>query len=134
MGRTILGVIAGIVAAVAVIWGVEMLNHIIHPLPASLDINKREELGAYVTALPPLALALIAAAWFLGALVGGLVGAAVARRDTVIFIVGFIVLLAAVANILMIRHPAGLMFAAVAAPLLGAVAARMIHRRRRRVG
>jgi hypothetical protein len=131
MGRLILGIIAGIIAAVATIWCVDMVNHMIHPLPRSLSIHDREGLGDYISAMPPLALSLVAASWFLGALVGGLVAAWVARRDIAIGIVGIVVVIAAVGNLLIARHPVVLQVAAFVAPLVGTFIGRMIYRRRR---
>jgi hypothetical protein len=130
MGRTIVSVIAGILVALAAIWATDMVNHLLHPLPPRLNIYDRSALGAYMKALPPLALFLVGFAWFLGALTGGLVAATLSQRPAVAWVVAGLVVLAGLANVAMFAHPLVLQVAAVAAPLLGGWLAAILARRR----
>jgi hypothetical protein len=131
MVKVIAGVIAGIVAAFATVWGTDMVGHAIHPVPADLNVRDYEAVGAFIRTMPPLALAIVALAWFLGALVGGFVAGKITDRRWAVWLVAGLVAAAGVANVLMIPHPVLLQIAAVAAPLLGGfVASRILGRRR----
>jgi hypothetical protein len=130
MGRTIGGIIAGIVAALATISLVGILSNLLHPLPAGLSMYDGAAVRAYFAMMPRFAQAFVALAWFLGALVGGLVAAAVSRRLRSLWAITAVVASLGILNVVKIPHPFLLQIAAVAAPLLGGLLASLIVRRR----
>lgn len=121
MVRLVLGVIVGMIVAVATMAGLDLVTHILHPLPNSLRANDYAGIGAYIRTMPGWALALLALEWFLGALAGGLVAGIISRRSTSVWLVALIVLAAALVNVFKIPHPLVLQIAAVVAPILAAL-------------
>lgn len=131
MGRTILGVAAGMLACVAVIMGVEALGHLVYLPPPGLDPSRPEDVAALVANAPPGAMALVVVAWVVGSFAGGFVAARIARDRPRLaaVLVSALVLAGVVAMIVAIpRHPywmsaLGLLLP-VPAALLGASLAR----------
>lgn len=130
MVRLVLGIIAGIVAAVATIGGLNLVSHMLHPIPDGLRAENYAAIGAFIAAMPAWALAVIALAWFLGALVGGLAAGLVSRRSWTVWLIGLLIIAAAAVNVFNIPHPLVLQIAAFVAPLLGALLALRILRNR----
>lgn len=130
MGRLIAGIVLGVVAAFATVWGIDMIGHRLYPVPSDLDFRNFEAVGAYIQSMPPSALAIVVGAWFAGALVGGLAAALVSGRRWTAWLIAGLVAVGGILNVLMIPHPALLQIAAVVAPLLGGLAASQIARSR----
>lgn len=130
MGRLIIGIIAGLVAGFATIWGIDLIGHLIYPVPSDLAIDDFEAIGAYIESMPAAALAIVAFAWFAGALVGGFVAAAIGRRRWAAWLIAALVAAAGVVNIVMIPHPVLLQIAAIVAPALGGLIAAHLARGR----
>jgi hypothetical protein len=118
MLRIIGGVIVGIVACFVAISLVEYIGHQVYPMPA-IDLRDREGLSAIIAALPVGALLFVAAAWFLGVLVGGAVAARISGKRWAAWLIAVLVAIASIANVLMFPHPLWMKLAAVVAPLLG---------------
>jgi hypothetical protein len=129
MARVILGMAAGLVVAFATMLAINLAGHQIYPLPSDLNIHDPEAIGAFVRTMPPLALALVVIAWFVGAFDGGVVTALISRRTWTVWPVAAAVALGGIVNVLMIPHPVSLQIGAVAAPLLGGFAASLLARR-----
>ena len=130
MARLIGGIVAGILAAFAAVWIIDLVGHMIYPLPSDIAMRSFEEVGAYIQSMPPGALAFVLAAWFAGALVGGLVAALISERHWTVWLIAGLVAVAGLVNILMIPHPVLLQIGAIAAPLLGGLVASQITRNR----
>jgi len=129
MGRLILGIVLGVVAAFATVFAVDLAGHQIYPLPSGLDMDDYQAVGAYVGSRPAGAVAFVFLAWFLGAFDGGVVAAAISRRAWTAWPVAALVAAAGVATVLMIRHPVLQQIGAVAVPLLGGFVASLAARR-----
>jgi hypothetical protein len=123
MGRLIGGIVAGIVSGVVTIMIIELISHSIYPPAAGIDIYDKVQMGAYISGLPAGAQALVALAWFAGAADGGFIAALISRRRWTVWLIAVLMACAAVYNILTYTHPLVLQIAAVAAPLLGGLAA-----------
>ncbi|HEX8572048.1 MAG TPA: hypothetical protein VF759_04795 [Allosphingosinicella sp.] len=134
MGRLILGIVAGIVVAFATVLAVDFAGHQIYPLPAGLDLDDPQAVGAFIAAMPAAARMLVLAAFFAGALGGGVAAAAVSRREWAAWPVAGLVVAAGAAKLLMVPHPVLLRALTLAAPLLGGVAASLVARRMARNG
>lgn len=118
MARIIGGLVAGLVAAFAAIWLVELIGHQFYPMPP-VDVTDRAALEALIASLPTGAMLFVAFAWFCGALVGGAVAARISHRRWAAWAIAAIVALAAILNVLMLPHPVWMQIAALVAPLLG---------------
>ena len=129
MGRLILGLALGVLAAFATVFALDFAGHQIYPLPSGLDMDDYQAVSAYVSARPPGAVAFVFLAWFLGALDGGIVAAAISRRAWTVWPVAALVAAAGIATVLMITHPIVQQIGAVAAPLLGGFFASLAARR-----
>jgi F420-0:gamma-glutamyl ligase-like protein len=129
MGRLILGIVVGLIVAMGTVWLVDLAGHQVYPVPTDA-MNSYEAIGRYISSMPAGALAIVAGAWFFGALVGGVVAGTISRREWTIWAIAALVAVAGVLNIVMIPHPVVLQIAAVVAPILGALVAKAIVRRR----
>lgn len=134
MGRTVLGIAAGILVAFATVFAIDLAGHQIYPLPSDLNMHDPEAVGAFIRTMPPGALAFVLIAWFVGAVDGGIVAALISRRAWTVWPIAALVAVAGIVNVLMIPHPALLQIGAVVAPLLGGLAASLIAHRMLRDG
>ena len=80
MGRTILGIVAGVVAMWVVTMALEFLGHTLFPPPAGLDPRDPAQLAELIPRMPVGALAMLVVAWVCGAFAGGFAAAKVARQ------------------------------------------------------
>ena len=122
MLRLIGGIVAGIVLALATVFLVELIGRVVYPFD-DIDMHDRQAVGEMIAAMPVGALLIVAAAWLLGAFVGGAVAARIGGRRWAAWLVAGIVLLFALATILMYPHPAWMQIAAIVAPALGGLLA-----------
>ena len=106
MLRTILGVIAGIVAAVLLMLGVEALATTLFPLPPGINPHNEADLARLV-ALAPLGMqALVVIGWALASLGGGWVAAKIARHPRGAALgVGLLIVAGSILNAVSIPHP-----------------------------
>jgi len=107
MLRTVLSVIAGIVAAFAIVIITDSLFHALAPsAPPPADTSDREAVRAYVAGQPVGVLMAVLAGWTLAAFAGSALAARLARRGEMPgWIVTGLFLLATAANFLMVPHP-----------------------------
>jgi hypothetical protein len=130
MGRLIGGIVAGVVAAFATIWAIEMVHHLLYPLPNNVRLTDNAGLARYIAGMSLPQMLFVAGGWLAGALVGGVVAAKIARRTAGAWAVAGVVALAGLANILYVAHPLFLQISAIAAPLVGGwLATRAVHGR-----
>jgi len=130
MGRTILGILLGLVAMWLVTYGIEAFSHRLYPPPPGLDPRNPDDLVNIMTAMPADAFALLVTAWCTGAFAGGGVAARIAAHPRAAAVaVGLITVSGAAMMIVLIpQHPVwvsicGLLlpvpFALLAAKLFG---------------
>jgi hypothetical protein len=132
MIRNALVLLAGLIAAVVTVAAIEALGHAMYPPPAGLDFNDRARLTAYIETLPLPAFLFVLAAWAGGVLAGAGTVALLARKPSPFFIVIItgLVLLAAIANMLLLPHPLWFMLTALALiPAAGWLACRVAGRK-----
>ena len=113
MGRIIGGIAAGIVVAMAAIMGIELIGHMIYPLPPEADVRT----------LPLWAQLFVLAGWFLGALLGGATAASIARRAWPAWLIAAFVAVGGIVVIFMLPHPELMQVGAVIAPAIGGLLA-----------
>jgi MFS family permease len=130
MGRTIAGVVVGVVVAWVTIMLAEFASAPLHPMPAGFDMHDPASVAAFVATLPIAALLLVLAGWVLGALVGGHVAARLARKPRPALVVGIVIVVGVIANAAMIPHPLWMTIAGVLLPVPAAwLGARLATRR-----
>jgi hypothetical protein len=134
MGRTILGVLAGLVAMFLVIMGIEAVGHWFYPPPAGLDpMNPAHEaaFAQFVTRMPLNAKLMLALAWTMGAFGGGFVAAKIARHPrAAALLIALVVMSGVVGMILAVPHPSWLTAAGLLLPIPAALLAARIARPR----
>jgi hypothetical protein len=118
MGRTILGILAGLVVAWLAMTICEFASLLLHRPPAGLDLRDPQALAAHIAAAPLSAMLVVVVGWALAAFVGAWVAARIARhRRAAALVIGLLVLAGVIANIAMIPHPLWMTVAGLALPL-----------------
>lgn len=130
--RTFLAIVAGCLSAFALVAVIEMVGHALFPVPGRVDMSTPEGLRAAVP-IPLSALLSVLVAWVVATFVGGLVAALIAPSKPRVYagLVGAVILLGAIANMMMIPHPAWFAVAAVVGIVAAAWAAGALAARRR---
>ena len=131
MGRTILGILAGMVTAWLLIMVCQFASGLLYPPPPGMDLRQPEQLAAFIAQAPVAALVLVVVSGVLGAFIGGWVAAKVAREHPLFaaLMIGVLVLAGVVANNTMIPHPLWMTVLGVLLPLPAAwLGARMARR------
>ena len=132
MGRTVLGVVAGLAAMFVVILAVEFLGAQLFPPPAGVDMADAEGLAAAMAQMPMGALAFVVVAWVLGAFAGGWVAARIAVQHP--RVAAAVVALAVVAGVVMmmvsIPHPMWMGLLGLLLPVPAALAGARLARPR----
>jgi hypothetical protein len=124
MGRLIVGLIVGVLAGGLTVGIVESIGHLIFPPPPGLDASNPETIKILMAQIPLQAKIAVVVAWALGTLMGGSVGAFIAKRGPVpAWWIGGILFSMAASTMFMIPHPAWMWIAAIAATIIGSYAA-----------
>jgi hypothetical protein len=107
MGRTMLGMLAGLVTMWLTVAALEFLGHALFPPPTGLDPQNPEHLQIIIAEASFGALAMLVFAWTAGAFVGGWVAARIARHSRAAAIAVALFVMAGVAGMIMIvpDHP-----------------------------
>ena len=129
--RNVLAVVAGLAAAVAVVAVVEGLSARVFPLPEGLDYSDRTAMAEAIGNLPAGAFVFVVAAWGLGALAGAAVATGISRRVGPGYLIGVLLLAAAVSNLLMIPHPGWMWAGGIVVILLGTMVGSRLAARQR---
>ncbi len=120
MVRKILAVVAGLAAAFATVWLIQLIGHEVYPPPAGLDINDRVQMEAYVASLSIGPLLFVLASFLLGTLVGIKVACWVAPDSPLRngLMITAIMLAGTMTNLVMIPHPLWFAITAIVGILL----------------
>jgi len=107
MLRVVLGVIAGIITGSLCVWGVETVNHLLHPYPADMKANDIEAFKSYIENLPFLGKFMVIVGYALGALVSGFISTKIAKngKPTAAIICGLIFLSFTIYNMMVLPTP-----------------------------
>jgi len=130
MGRNIGAGIAGVVIAFVLVALVEMVGHAFYPPPEGLDFADADAMRAYIDTVPLGALLFVAGAWFIGTVGGTCAACAIGTAKPLIFagVVGGLVLVATIANLIMIPHPLWFSVLGIVGILVGAWLGTMCER------
>lgn len=113
MIRSLLGVLAGLVLAMAVIFAVQSVGHAFFPPPPGLDPRDREAFEAAVAAMPVMALIVVLIAYAIGTFAGAWLAATIVGSPFIAFLVGGVLTLAGMSNVLAVPHPTWFIVCAV---------------------
>lgn len=132
MGRTILGVVAGLATMIAIISVVELLGAQLFPPPAGVDMRDPEAFATAITEMPMAALAIVVVAWVLGAFAGGWVAARIASAHprAAAVVVALAVVAGVVLMMLTLPHPMWMALLGVVLPVPAALAGARLARPR----
>lgn len=123
------GIAAGIVAAMMLIMGNEVIGHIVWPPPPGLNPQDPAQIDALLKTMPFMAQLWIPFSYFVGAFGGCLIALRLSGGwMNALWVVLAILLLAVAANLIAIPHPTWLAGASALAPLLGGLLARSMRR------
>jgi hypothetical protein len=134
MGRTILGMLVGVVVAVLVIMAMEMLGHHFYPPPSGLDVTDPANEAAFaqfVATMPFGGKVMVLLAWLVGTFLGALAAAKIARHQTAAaLLVALVVISGVIGMIMEIPHPAWLSILGLLLPIpVALLAVRLVYRR-----
>ena len=105
--RGLAAVVMGLVVAFVVTFGVEWVNTLLYPLAPGTDPRNQAAMRAAMARLPPAALVLVLAGWFLAAVSSAWMATRIARGDhRPAWFLGVLLVAAAVGNLLTLPHPA----------------------------
>lgn len=116
--RIVAGILAGAVIAVLCILGIEYVGHHVFPPPPGTDLTDPAQVARLMENVPPAALAFVAAAWFIGALVGAWAANRIALRGLAGWVVALLVIAAGAATMMQIPHPAWMWAIGIVLPLI----------------
>ena len=107
IGRSVFAIVLGLVLAVALVVGIEVVNSILHPLPSGLDPCDPEVMKAHVVNYPPVILLLAGLAWALTVLLSAWLATRLGtgRHPAHGILIGALLFAAAIANMLMLPYP-----------------------------
>jgi hypothetical protein len=112
--RSVLGIVLGLIIGGIVITGVQMVNILIHPVPAGLDPANPDDLKLVLTHLPVTALIGLLLSYLFGVFFAAFAAAKVAGRSEVLhgFIISLIFAFAGIRNFNAISAPTWVVIAA----------------------
>ena len=107
MIRMILGTVVGVTVAFVTVLVMQKIGHLVFPPPADFDVNDTEALRTYVDSMPVGAFAFVLASYVIGTFDGVFIACLIARMKYHVFgvIVGGLMLVATIANLILIPHP-----------------------------
>lgn len=104
--RTFLATLTGLIIGGIVIWILEILGHILFPLPFKVDPTNLEQLRNLMFQVPLGALIALAIAHFVGVAVGMTIAKFIDKGNTMpLYIIGGLFLLSTGINLMAIPHP-----------------------------
>ena len=107
MGRTIAGILVGIVIAVTLVFAIEAIVGLIVPAPPDFDMRDPEAVRARVASLPRWVILLVLVGWLVGTGLGSWAAVRIARTTRLWpgLVVTAVIFLATLYNVVTIPHP-----------------------------
>lgn len=125
--RAVLAIILGIIVAIAVQSGADVVTSMIYPTSIT-NMWDRAQVAEALAARPPAALWIGVAGYFAGGLVGGFVGKLIWRRPVAAWVPAGLLALMALVLAFSYPIPTWAMFATFLAPLIGGLIANHLIR------
>ena len=133
MLRTLLAIVAGLITAMLVIFGVEAAGMLLFPPPAGMPLDTEADLARRVAMSSPTAKAWLVFGWALGSFAGAWVAARISRqhRRIAALAVGLFIVAGTVMNAVAIAHPLWMNLLGILLPIpLVLLAARLAESRK----
>ena len=133
MLRTLLAIVAGLITAMLVIFGVEAIGLLLFPPPVGMRLETEADLAKLVAMSSPAAKAWLVFGWALGSFGGAWVAARISARHRRIaaLAVAFFIVAGTVMNAMAIAHPLWMNVLGILLPVpLALLAARLAGPRR----
>jgi len=106
MHRSVFATIGGVLIGVAIVFGAEIVGHMIYPPPEGTDLRDPEQLRAIMSEIPLGAKIAVLVAWGLGTFGGGVAGVLMSgRKAWPAGVVALVMLAAAGFTLFTIPHP-----------------------------
>ena len=107
MGRTIAGILVGIVIAVGLVFAIEAIVGLIVPAPPDFNMRDPEAVRARVASLPAWVILLVGIGWIVGTGVGSWAAVRISRMRALWpgLVVTAVIFLGTVYNVVTIPHP-----------------------------
>jgi len=128
MLRTVLAIVAGLITAMLVIFGVEAIGLLLFPPAAGIRLDTEADLARLVAMSTPAARAWLVFGWALGSFVGAWVAARISARHRRIaaLAVALFIVAGTVMNAMVIAHPLWMNLLGILLPVpLALLAARL---------
>jgi predicted MFS family arabinose efflux permease len=103
--RAVGALLAGLIAAVLVIVGIELITTVFYPFPSDLNPSDQAAVERHVANMPTSAFAMVLAGYGIGTFAGAFLAARLGRSAVYGFVIGAALLAAGVANMLLVPHP-----------------------------
>ncbi|HXH93987.1 MAG TPA: hypothetical protein VNN25_20575 [Thermoanaerobaculia bacterium] len=103
--RYVGGIIAGMIAAFALVASAEAIVHVLYPPPPGTNMDDFEQVKRFIAALPVPAYLLVLTGWLIGTFVAAWLAAKIARDPFAGYIVGTLLLAAGIFNAIKIPQP-----------------------------
>ncbi|KAF1714406.1 hypothetical protein CSC74_15850 [Pseudoxanthomonas yeongjuensis] len=129
MLRTLLAIVAGLITAMLVIFGVEAAGMLLFPPPAGMPLDTEADLARLVAMSSPAAKAWLVFGWALGSFVGAWVAARIGRqhRRIAASAVALFIVAGTVMNAMVIAHPLWMNLLGILLPVpLALLASRLV--------
>lgn len=126
--KTILAVIAGVIAGGAIVFVTEVVGHSLYPPPADINLADPEDVKRLMANLPAGAFLMVLVGWFLGSFAGAFIAYSISRKAIAAWTVAAIFILFTAMNFMMIPHPAWMIAAGLLIPLASAWLALRLRR------
>ena len=130
---TLLAIVAGLITAILVIFGVEAVGLLLFPPPAGMPLETEADLAKLVTIASPGAKTWLVFGWALGSFIGAWVAARISRRHRRIaaLAVALFIVAGTLMNAMVIAHPLWMNLLGILLPVpLALLAARMAESRK----
>jgi hypothetical protein len=127
--RRVLGMVLGVILALAVIWAFELVAQSLYPMPESWQTANRAEVAAILDGVPLAEKLIVVCGWFAGAFCGAWLVLRICDWRAAGWIVTVLLIAAGIANLVAIPHPLWMQVATFLAPMLGGLAASRLHRK-----
>lgn len=107
MLRNIGAVVAGLIAAMAIMMACEFTNSLLYPFPEGMDVYDSEAVRRFAATMPLQALALVALGWSVGSFAGGFLATRIATNKSAVpaLILAGLLTAAGALNAWMIQNP-----------------------------
>jgi len=124
MGRLLFALLVGVIVNGLIVFGVESVSTLLHPLPQGFDASNVGQMRAYLASggAPVTAMVMVVVGYLLGAFGGAFAASKLAPNRGLMpaLVIGQISLVFIIINLITLPHPMWMMIASVLVPIPGA--------------